>query len=142
MKDRMVEELGRNIEDKKTMSKEYEGKVNKRIFSNILIAIVTLLYLIILILGSTNIDKDIFIVDLKVCSIILSLASILIFERSYKTSDGKLCVHGVETLILAIITLAAVYIFQTMNEIFTHIICGVAVAICFNPLLWLIFLYF
>ena len=76
MKDRMVEELGRNIEDKKTMSKEYEGKVNKRIFSNILIAIVTLLYLIILILGSTNIDKDIFIVDLKVCSIILSLASI------------------------------------------------------------------
>lgn len=135
MKEKIVEELGKDIENKKRMSKEYEGKVNKRIFSNIIIAIVILLYLIILILGCKNIEADIFVVDLKVCSIILAMASILIFERSYKNSDGKLCIYGIEALIVAIFTLVSVYIFQIIGGLFTYIMCGAAIIV---PIYYLI----
>ena len=127
MKEEIVEELGKDIKDKQTMSKEYEGKVNKRIFSNILIATVMLVYLIIVILGSKNIENDIFIVDLKVCSIFLSLLSIFIFERSYKSANGKLCIYGIETLVLAILTLIGVYVFQIIGELFTPLISAVAI---------------
>lgn len=135
MKEKIVEELGKDIENKKRMSKEYVGEVNKRIFSNIIIAIVILLYLIILILGSKNIEANIFVVDLKVCSIIIAMLSILVFERSYKKSDGKLCIYGSEALIVAIFTLISVYIFQIIGELFTYIMCGAAIIV---PIYYLI----
>lgn len=84
MKEQLVEEIEKDIKEKNTMSKEYEGKVNKRIFSNILIAIVILIYLILITIGSRNIENNIFIVDLKVFSIILSVASILILKEVIK----------------------------------------------------------
>lgn len=127
MKEEIVEEIEKDIKEKNTMSKEYEGKVNKRIFSNILIAIVILVYLILMTLGSKNIEKNIFIVDLKVFSIILSVISIIIFERSYKTADGKLCIYGVESLILAIMTLVSVYIFQIEEKYFIPLIAVIAI---------------
>jgi len=141
MKEEIVEELGKDIKDKQTMSKECEGKINKRIFSNILIATVMLVYLIIVILGSKNIENDIFIVDLKVCSIFLSLLSILIFERSYKSADGKLCIYGIETLALAILTLIGVYVFQIIGELFTPLISGVAIIVAIYYLIKSIGIY-
>ena len=127
-KEKIVEEIGKDIKEKNTMSKEYEGKINKRIFSNIIIAVVILIYLILIIMGSKNIQNSIFIVDLKVFSIILSLVSIIIFEKSYKSADGRLCIYGIETLTLAIMTLIGVYVFQIIGELFTPIICGAVIA--------------
>ena len=118
MKKEMVDEIGNNIKEKKRMSKEYETAVNKRIFSNILIGVLVLAYLILIILGYQNIDSSIFIVDLKVFSVGILCLSIILFERSYKKENGKLCVYGIEMLLLAVLTLGGIYVFQIVPDIF------------------------
>lgn len=135
MKEQIVEELERDMKDKKKMTKEYEGKINKRIFSNILIAIAILAYVILVILGSKNIENNIFIVYAKLSSIVISLISIIIFERSYRKADGKLCIYGTEMLMLAILTLISVYLFQIEKDTFALLMAGVSI---FVPIYYLI----
>ena len=129
MKKEIVEEMGKDIKERNTMTKEYEGKVNKRIFSNILIAIIMSAYLMVLLLGNQNIERNIFLVDLKILSIVIALISIIIFERSYRKSDRRLCLYGVEFLLLAFMSLTSVYILQMAEDIFMTVICSLTVGV-------------
>ena len=104
------------------MSKEYEKKANKKIFRNIIIAIVILAFCILKILGYMNIREDTFIVDLKVFSISILIFSIILFERSYKKIDLTLFAHGLEALFVAIVTLCEVYIYQLFIDKFVMVI--------------------
>ncbi len=104
------------------MSKEYEKKANKKIFRNIIIAIVILAFCILKILGYMNIREDTFVVDLKVFSISILIFSIILFERSYKKIDLTLFTHGLEALFVAIVTLCEVYIYQLFIDKFVMVI--------------------
>lgn len=88
---------------------EIKRKIYKDITFNIFIAICLMLYFIILVLGYKNIDKDVYIIDLKVFSISLLIASIFIFEKSFKNDNGKLAIRGIEVLVIAFFSLSMQY---------------------------------
>lgn len=121
-KDDIVEKIEKVKKEKKKIPKEVANQINKRLFSNILIAVVIMIYFILISLGNVNIEQPAFIVDLKVFSITLLVLSVIIFEKSYKKDDGALCIYGIETLVLAIITLLSVYVNLLINEKFVGLV--------------------
>jgi len=124
--DKELKENLKNIEKeivrKKEMPKEELLKVNKKIFENIIIAIVIMLFLGFISLGSLNIESTVFITDLKVFSMSLIVFTVLLFEYSYKKGSGNICVHGIETLFLAVFTLISIKTYTMYFEKFHFIL--------------------
>ena len=118
----IIEKIDKEFKSKQKMPKEQEEKINKIIFNNILIAIGVMLYFYFINLGSINIEPEIFLTDLKVFSMGILLLAILLFEISYKKDDGKMCIYGIETLVVAIISLFALYIYSIYRNYFHFII--------------------
>lgn len=90
--------------------KEEKNKLYKKLFKNIMIAIIISIYFIFLNLGNINIDANIFLTDIKVFSIIILGISIIIFEKAYKNDSGELTINAIEILILACHTLSLIYV--------------------------------
>ena len=90
--------------------KEEKNKLYKKLFKNIMIAIIISIYFIFLNLGNINIDKNIFLTDIKVFSIIILGISIIIFEKAYKKDSGELTINAIEILVLACHTLSLTYV--------------------------------
>ena len=109
------------IEENKKIPKEEIDKINTRIFNNVLIAIGIMLYFMFLNLGSMNIQSEILITDLKIFGIGILAIAVFLFEYSYKKDDGVICIHGIETLILAIITLFLIPLYNMYNAKFNLI---------------------
>ena len=90
--------------------KKEKNELYKKLFKNIMIAIVISIYFIFLNLGSVNIEKDIFLTDIKVFSMIILGISIIIFEKAYRKDSGELTINAIETLVLASYTLSIIYV--------------------------------
>ncbi len=101
--------LEQQINNKKETQQILTKEINKKLFENIIIAIIAMIYFYLINLGSSNIETNVFIVDLKVFSVALIIFTIILFEYSYKKDDGNICIHGLEVLVLSIITLFFVY---------------------------------
>ena len=101
--------LEKQINNKKDTQQILTKKINNKLFENIIIAIIAMIYFYLINLGSSNIETNVFIVDLKVFSVALIIFTIILFEYSYKKDDGNICIHGLEVLVLSIITLFLVY---------------------------------
>ena len=115
----MEEEIVQKIQiepDKKTIS-----KINTNIFINILIATGVLIYFYFLNLGYINIEKAIFIMDLKVLGFANLAIAIIIFEIAYKKDTGKLAIYGIEALVLAIVTIYLINPYYYMPSEFKKI---------------------
>ncbi len=106
----MINELEKKIEQTKTMPKEINDKLNKKILDNLLIAVGIAIYSIFLICGFHNIEKAVYIKDLKIFSLFLLGLTIAIIEYSYKKQSGTIAIYAIESLVLAIITLFSTYI--------------------------------
>ena len=85
-------------------------KINTPVFHNVLVAIVVLIYFVFLILGFYNIDTNIYQTDLKVFAMAILLLAIILLEIAYKKDNGRIAIFGIETIVIAIITLALIYI--------------------------------
>lgn len=109
-KEEIIDKLERQIEKKKKLPKDVENKINKKIFERLLISIGISFFYILLIFGFHNIEREVYLKDIKVFSIALCIISILLFEYSYKKESIKICVMGIENLILALVTLFCTYI--------------------------------
>lgn len=109
-KEEIIDKLERQIEKKKKLPKDVENKINKKIFERLLISIGISFFYILLIFGFHNIEREVYLKDIKVFSIALCIISILLFEYSYKKESMKICVVGIENLILALVTLFCTYI--------------------------------
>lgn len=118
-----IQKMEEIIKDKHKISNEDTKKIKRKVFENLLIAIIFVIYLYLIYLGSQNIETSIYLTDLKVFSISLLVVAIIIFEYSYKNDNGNMCIHGIEVLILAIITLFLIYIYSLfINRAFSLII--------------------
>lgn len=106
-----IRSLEKEILKKKELPNEELNKINKKVFENILIADIIMAFLYFVSLGSLNIESQIFIVDLKVFSIAFVVLAIILFEISYKKENGNICIHGIETLVLAIFTMLCISIY-------------------------------
>ena len=136
-----IEKIAEVIENKKKMPKYESEKINNKVLENILFAIAIMLYLYFIILGSINISTEAFLTDLKVFSILILLIAIILFENSFKNSNMNLCIHGIEILILAIVTLSSIYIYSIFVERFKFIIASVSFIFAIYYILKSIFKY-
>lgn len=110
------QELSQGVKEKKKIPADELKKLNNRIFKNMIMSIAIILYLLFINIGALNIETTTYIMDLKVFSILLIVLTILVFEVSYKKDSGILCIHGIEILILAIITLILPTWYSVQNE--------------------------
>lgn len=117
-------ELEQNAKEQKKLSKDKEKILNQKVFTNIIIAIIVMLYLFFINIGSLNIETITFVRDLKVFSMMLIILTIVLFEYSYKKDNGTICINGIETLVLAIITLVSPYICVLLNKKFNLIVAS------------------
>lgn len=104
------EEVKKEMKANRKLPEVEISKMSTRIFQNILLAIVIMLYFNFIILGFMNIENSVFLVDLKVFSVGITAISLITIEHAYRKKSGKHAIHGIETLILALLTMALIYI--------------------------------
>lgn len=119
-------DLEKEMINKKKIPKEVENKINNKVFENILIADAVMAFLYFISLGSLNIETPVFITDLRVFSVTLIVLTIILFEYSYKKENGNICIHGIESLILAIVTLLFTYLYTIYFNDFYLIVSSVS----------------
>lgn len=117
-----LEKIQEEIKRQTTISEEKKNKINNRIFKNIIIAIIIVLYFIFINLGFNNIESSKYLKDLQVFSIITICITVIIFEKAYKKDSIELTTYGIETLVLSICTLMTIYIGINYNNKYTYII--------------------
>jgi len=122
-----LKKIEEEINKQKKLPKEISEKLNKKIFENLIMVISIVIYLIFIILGYMNINTNAFITDLQVFSIALIITTIIVFEKAYKKDSGKLTIHGIEILILLIITMILPKIYYQYENIFVDVVGIVAI---------------
>lgn len=106
----LIDEFEEQLQKKKKIPEEVRKDINKKIFVNLLILFTIIFFNILFIFGFYNIDRVVYLKDLKVFSIATCIISILIFEKSYKKESGKICLWGIEILIFALTILFCTYV--------------------------------
>ena len=122
-RDRDIAEIVREEMKKSKKVADVElGKIHSRVFQNICLAIVVMLYLNFVVLGFVNIENSVFATDLKVFSIALLVIAVGIFEYAYKKDSGRHALHGIEILMLAFSTMAFIYVNLMWSRKFVYIV--------------------
>lgn len=121
--------IEKEIVHKTKLSNEENLKINKKLFENILIANIIMVFLYFVCLGALNIDSDIFLTDLRVFSVSLIIVTIILFERSYKKDSFNLLVHGLECFAFAIFMLYSISIYSLYIQDFDFIVAMASLAI-------------
>lgn len=111
MENKGMEQLEKDMMNKKHLPKEEEDKIHKRMFENILIADILMAFLYLVSLGALNIETSVFIKDLKIFSIGFIIFTIILFEISYKRENGKLAINGLESFTFSVCILFSTYIY-------------------------------
>lgn len=106
-----VEELGKELATKIQIPKDVKEKIYAKIFKEIGIAILIFLYFLLLNLGYVKLEKEVFNEDLHNFAGILIVSTVIVFEIAYKKDSGEIALHGVELLVLSVITLFMPYIY-------------------------------
>ena len=101
-------------------------RIYKKVFENILYAIIILIYFILINIGCKLLEQNIFIIGLKICSIASIIITIGVFEYAYKKESGKHTIHGIELLILSICTLMSRRIYKIHNRKFISAMVSIA----------------
>lgn len=117
-----INKLEKEIQNKKRMPKEKQEDINKKIFENILIAIIVMIYFYLINIGSLNIETNVFLTDLKVFSVGIIIFTIILFEYSYKKENSNVCIHGIESLFISIVTLFSIYAYTLFFDKFNLLI--------------------
>lgn len=121
-----LETIEEQIKKNNTTFKEEISKVYKDIFINIIYAIVILIYFILLIIGYNTIEKNIFLVGIKILSIVSIILTICVYEIAYKKDSGKLAKRGIELMFLSIWALISLKIYLHYNNKFVSSMTSVA----------------
>ncbi len=127
LEQKQLEAIENERKKQKTISKVRKEKIDKNILENLCFGIAFLFYFIFLNLGAMHIRPEVYLVDLKVFSLVSIAITIGTYERAYHKDSGRIAIHGIELMVLSIITLIALYIQQTYPAILTDILNAVAV---------------
>ena len=95
--------------------KEVSEKHMKKIYLNILKAILVVIYFLTLNLVSEKISALYLERGIEICTMIFLFLAIFIFELAYKKDDDDLVVQGIEVLVLSAYTLTSQYITKRFN---------------------------
>ena len=111
-----IQKIEEEINEKRKMPKEVKESLRKEIFTNIIICACLVAYFLFLFLGSVDKTKAVRVIDLKIFSTIYLATSIILFEVAYKKDSGKIAIHGIEILLVAIMTLFLPYIIFELDS--------------------------
>jgi hypothetical protein len=111
-----IQKIEEEINEKRKMPKEVKESLRKEIFTNIIICACLVAYFLFLFLGSVDKTKAVRVIDLKIFSTIYLATSIILFEIAYKKDSGKIAIHGIEILLVAIMTLFLPYIIFELDS--------------------------
>ena len=115
------EAVKKEMKQNKKMPELELKRMTTRIFRNIFLAIVVMAYFNFIILGVVNIENNIFITDLKVFSGIILVIAIGVMEYAFRKRSGRHAIHSIEFLVLALITIALIYVNLTWEGKFIPI---------------------
>lgn len=90
--------------------KEINEKHMKKIYLNVLKAIIIMLYFFVLNVAYSNVSALYMEKGIEICTMIFLFATIFIFEVAYKKDDDDLALQGIELLVLATYTLTCQHI--------------------------------
>lgn len=121
-----VKKIEKEMLNKKCIPIEEENKLNKKVFENLIIAILIMIFLYFVGLGSLNIESSIFLIDLKVFSITLIIFTIILFEYSYRKENTNICIHGIETFFLSVVILVFTCIYTLYIKEFNLIVAFIS----------------
>ena len=111
-----LEKIEEEIKKQKTISSGKKKKIYNRVFKNIIVAIIVIIYFILINLGYTKLAPEIYLVDQQVFSLITLGIAIIIFESAYKKDNGEMAIFGIEALVLSICTLMTTYIVDNHSD--------------------------
>lgn len=117
-----IEEIKKTIENKKAMPKAQREKIYSSLFRNIAVAGAIIVYFIFLNLGKLNIKAEVYVTDLKVFSMCILATAIAIIEKAYKKDSGELALYGIETIVLALSTVALIYVELMLSSKYVFIV--------------------
>lgn len=90
--------------------KEVSEKYMKKIYLNVLKAIIIVLYFFVLNVACENVNPQYLEKGIELCTMILLFISIFIFEWAYRKDNDELAIQGIEILILSAYTLTSQHI--------------------------------
>ena len=117
----MQETIEKEMKSNKQIPEAELNKINTRVFQSICLAIIMMFYFNFIILGFINIENAVFLVDLKVFSLVVLVIAIGTFEYAYKKDSGRHAIHGIEVLVIALITISLIYVNIMMADKFIPI---------------------
>lgn len=104
-----VEKIEEEKKNKK-IPKEISQEILKKIFLNLLIAICIMCYFAILNYSYDKINQDNLLNIIEICSGILLIICLVLFEVSYKKDSGTLAITAIEFLVLTFHSLLIIHI--------------------------------
>ena len=116
------EKIDEEIEQANKIPKEEKRNIRKSVMENFWSLLLVIGYFIFIKFGMLNIPEKIFIADLKVFSMLVLAMAIFWFEYAYSKDNGKSALMGIESLMIAIITLLSIYVFLLHKELFSKTI--------------------
>ena len=122
-----LEKIEEEIKKQTTISDKRKKKIYNKIFKNIIVAILVIVYFIFINLGYKKLAPEIYLIDQQVFSFITLGITILIFERAYKKDDGEMAMFGVEALALSICTLMTTLIVANYNEKYIYVVTVISI---------------
>ena len=123
-----LEEIQKEIKNETIIPKEKKNELYKKVFDNIISAIVILVYFIFIYIIYMIIEKVSFEIILKTSSMIFIISTIGIFEYAYKKESGKYTIEGIEMLVVSITTIILMQIYKLYITKLTNSITIIAVA--------------
>lgn len=110
-----------NIDEEKDVANELATKIKipkdvremiyTKLFKNFCMAILIFLFFMFLNLGYAKLEPTVFEEDLHMFAGILIISTIMVFELAYRKDNGEIAIHGIEMLVLSVLTLFMPYIY-------------------------------
>ena len=122
-----LEKIEEEIKKQTTISEKRKNKIYNRIFKNIIVAIIVIVYFIFINLGYTKLSPEIYLIDQQVFSFITLGITIIFFEKAYKKDDSEIALLGIEALALSICTLMTILIVEKHSERYSYAITTISI---------------
>lgn len=121
--DAIEEELKDNKEIKEKKDNKLNSKKRKKVFFNLIIAIIITVYFSFLIIGSNRIEDIVYLKIIKIASFVNLLIGLVFFEIAMRKDNESIFLSGVEIVSVGGVTLYVLDLFSKQNENLDKILC-------------------
>lgn len=104
-------DIGKEFDTKIKIPKDVRNGIYTKLFKEFCIAILTVVYFVFVNFGYRKLSQMIFTNVLYSFSGVLILFTVVLFEVAYRKGNGQIGVHGVEVLVLSVISLFMPYVY-------------------------------